>query len=232
MDYSMIDNFLGIGAYTIPEAARLIGTNAPLLRRWVKPDFYTKPKKEHLSQNKALWKIQHDEVGDPMLGFRDLIEARIVRALRNAGISLQSIRLCLERAREIIHDDHPFSTSLFKTDGSSIFLQITDGLDDIKLIDLKMRQHVFRDVVLPSFMDLEFGNSAVVKWWPMSGKKSIVIDPLYSFGQPIIAGKGISTKRICELVSAEKSKAVVSRFYDLSMTQIDDALKYELSLKH
>lgn len=94
----------------------------------------------------ALWTPQYDPDADgPLLGFRDLIEACIVHALRRSPTGLPTIRLCIERAKEMVGENHPFSTRAFKTDGRKIFLEITKGVDEPRLIDLKDRQHVFRD---------------------------------------------------------------------------------------
>lgn len=219
-----------VGAYSIPEAARLIDANAAQIRRWVSGYRYRHDDALHLQP--PLWRPQHEE-GDsgPLLGFRDLIEARIVRALRKQNIGLQSIRICLKRAQEIVDDERPFSSARFKTDGKSIFLEITEGLEEPRLIDLKKRQHVFRRIVKPSFKDLEFDEEAAVRWWPVAGKQTVVIDPTRAFGQPIVASRGISTERLKEAVDAEGSIDQVARLYDLTPQIIRDALDYQETLR-
>ncbi|MDR6850367.1 uncharacterized protein (DUF433 family) [Sphingomonas sp. BE137] len=162
-----------------------------------------------------------------LLGFRDLIEARIVNALREKRIGLQTIRLCMERARAIVGEDRPFSTSQFKTDGKTIFLEITRGLDEPQLIDLKRSQGVFNRVVAPSLADLDFGPGGAERWWLLHGKRTIVADPERSFGQPIVAEHGITTARVAQAVRAEGSIASVAKLYDLKPRLIRDALAYE-----
>jgi hypothetical protein len=44
------------------------------------------------------------------LGFRDLIELRFVNAFLQAGLRLNTIRKCLDYARECVNDPRPFST--------------------------------------------------------------------------------------------------------------------------
>src|SRR3546814_525183 len=137
--------------------------------------------------------LDPEEADGVLLGFRDLIETRIVNALREKRIGLPTIRICMNRAREIVGQDHPFSTSQFKTDGKSIFLEITRDLDEPELIDLKHKQGVFRRVVAPSLADLDFGPDGAERWWLLHGKQTIVADPERSFGQPIVAQHGISS---------------------------------------
>lgn len=218
----------GIGIYTAPEAARMVGMGAQTLRRWVL-GYDHKSKDARLQHEPALWTPQYDpEASDGvLLGFRDLIEARIVNALRKKRIGLPTIRICMERAKEIVGQERPFSTSDFKTDGKNIFLQITRDLDEPELIDLKHKQGVFRRVVEPSLADLDFGPDGAERWWLLHGKKTIVADPVRSFGQPIVAGHGITTARLAQAVKVEGSIAKVAQFYEVQPRLVRDALTYE-----
>jgi uncharacterized protein (DUF433 family) len=222
----------GIGVYTAPEAARMVGMNPQTLRRWLL-GYDHRSKEGKLLREGPLWQPQYGPEEDEsiLLGFRDLIEARIVHALRNRRIGLQTVRICIDRARAIVGQDHPFSTSLFKTDGKSIFLEITRGLDEPELIDLKRSQGVFNRVVAPSLSDLDFGPEGAERWWLLQGKKTIVADPARSFGQPIIAEIGITTNRIAQAVKAEGSVLKVAKMYEIKPRLIHDALDYEHQLE-
>ena len=216
----------GIGIYTAPEAARMVGMRPGTLRRWLVGY-------DHDAKHEApLWHPQYDPADEDgmLLGFRDLVEARIVNALRAKKIGLPTIRTCLERARAIVGQDHPFSTRQFKTDGKTIFLEITRGLDEPQLIDLKRSQGVFSRVVAPTLDDLDFGKEGAERWWLLHGKRTIVADPGRSFGQPIVADHGITTARVAQAVEAEGSVARVAKIYELRPALIRDALAYESQL--
>jgi len=219
----------GVGAYTPVEAARLLHMQPVTLRRWLYGYDY-----DHEGEARAqppLWRPQYDvETNGPLLGFRDLVEARIVHALRKSHIGLPTIRLCIDRAREMLGDDHPFSTRAFKSDGKRIFLEITQGLEEPRLIDLKDRQHVFRDFVLPSLKGLEFGDERVERWWLVPARKTIVADPKRSFGQPIVDKVGILTSRVVQELKAEGSVERVAKLYEVPVSAIRDAIKFERSL--
>jgi uncharacterized protein (DUF433 family) len=220
----------GIGIYTAPEAARMVGMGARTLRRWLLG--YEHGVSGGTRIENPLWRAQYSPDDDEgvLLGFRDLIEARIVHALRAKRIGLPTIRVCLDRAREIVGDDHPFSTPQFKTDGKTIFLEITRGLDEPQLIDLKRSQGVFSRVVQPSLADLDFGPGGAERWWLLHGKRTVVADPERAFGQPIIAEHGITTARIAQAVEAEGSIARVAEIYEIKPRLIRDALAYEHQL--
>jgi uncharacterized protein (DUF433 family) len=217
---------LGLGIYTAPEAAWLIGMSPKTLRRWLLGYEY-----DHhgpLTHQGPLWQPQHAlDDGEVLLGFRDLVEARIVNALRAKGIGLQTIRICLERAREIIGDDHPLSTKMFRTDGRRIFLEITDKTNEPQLVDLKRRQGVFKRVVEPSLSGLEFGEDVAERWWLLPTKRTIVADPEFAFGQPSLAGHSTTTARIAQAVRAEGSVRRVAKLFEVKETAVRDALAFE-----
>ena len=213
----------GIGIYTAPEAARMVGMQPGTLRRWLLGY-------DHDAKHESpLWSPQYEPTEDEgvLLGFRDLVEARIVNALRAKKIGLPTIRVCMDRARDIVCQDRPFSTSQFKTDGKTIFLEITRGLDEPQLIDLRRKQGVFNRVVAPSLADLDFGPDGAERWWLLHGKRTIVADPDRAFGQPIVAEHGMTTARVAQAVKAEGSISAVAKIYEIKPKLIKDALAYE-----
>lgn len=216
----------GIGIYTPPEAARMIGMHSATLRRWLIG--YQHDGKDEPN----LWQPQYALSDEGLfLGFRDLIEARIVNALRDRRIGLQTIRTCISRARDIVGDERPFSTREFKTDGKTIFLEITKDLEEPIFIDLRRSQGVFKRVVEPTLKDLDFGDEGAERWWLLPGKKSVVADPARSFGQPIVTDQGISTAVLAEAVEAEGSVKKVAELFEVEPSAVRDALAYEASLR-
>ena len=216
----------GIGAYTPTEAARLTGVPPSALRRWLFG--YTYDHHGPRTTQEPLWRPQYGiDQEDPILGFRDLIEARMVGNLRELGIGLPTIRACLRTAAEIAEDDHPFSSASFRTDGKRLFLERVgkDGKHDV--IDLKSRQHAFARVVERSFVDLEFDDSKATRWFLLPQKQTIVADPERSFGQPIAAVGGVPTSRLAQAVRAEGSADKVARIFEIAVNVVRDAVKFE-----
>jgi len=222
----MTEPAYNVGAYTLTEAGRLLGVAPSTLRRWLFG--YSYDHHGPLTQQEPLWRPEYGaDQDEPLLGFRDLIEARIVRGLRKLNIGLPTIRECLRRAGELVKDDHPFSTRSFKTNGRRIFLDQMYEPDGGILLDLKLRQLVFREIVEPSFVDLDFDTDTASRWWLLPHKKTIVIDPARSFGQPIVAENGVPTARIAQAVEAEGSLDRVARLFEMKPAVVRDALAYE-----
>lgn len=226
---------LGIGYYTVPEAARLVRMPGINIRRWLGGYTFTSGNKSSGSKSRRMPPLWLPELatGDAHLelGFRDLIELRFVNAFAEEGVDLRIIRSCLEHAREAVRDPRPFSTRRFRTDGRTIFLDTLKATGESELLDLKRGQFVIRSVIERTFKDLDLDNEVVARWRPFRGKDTIVIDPQRAFGQPIAAAYGVPTVVLAEAVTSEGSVDRVSRLYEVPSAIVRDAVRFEASLQ-
>jgi uncharacterized protein (DUF433 family) len=224
-------DLFGVGSYKIQEAARLLRTPAINISRWMKG--YSYHRKGQVYASPPLWKAQWaaNDRNQLEIGFRDLIELRFVKAFVEAGVGLLAVRNCLDFARELVKDDHPFSTRRFRTDGKTIFLESAKQVsDDNEMLDLKKRQYVFAQIIERTFKDLDIEGDAVARWRPLNGKDSIVIDPNRSFGQPIASASGVPTIVLAQAVEAEGSHERVARLFEVSVAAVKDAVRFESTL--
>jgi len=229
---------LSRGAYSASEGLRLLNFNRTssatrrvsrsTVSRWLR-GYEFGPEGEGHSE--PLWRPDYQNDDNLIeLSFRDLIELRFVKAFRDIGLALPTIRECYQRAAEEVHDERPFSTQKFRTDGKTIFLEITEGIQEAKLVDLRRRQNVFRTIVEPSLKDLEFDASAVARWFPLGiTRKSVVIDPTRSFGRPVSAS-GVPTEVLNRAFAIEGSVTRVVQLYDVTTAEVKDAVAFEKRL--
>jgi uncharacterized protein (DUF433 family) len=217
---------LGVGLYTAAEAARLTGIPADRIRRWL--EGYGHGRGDNVGRSGPLWTPQLPRIGREVgLGFRDLMELRFVAGFVTAGIGLQSIRRALVVGREIISDERPFSTKRFRTDGRTIFLQVSKEVGEPTLIDLVSQQYGLHRIMELNCRDIDFGENVPERWWPMSHRSQVVVDPVRNFGQPIVAQHGVPTRAIADAVAAEGSALKVATLFDLPAKAVRDALAFE-----
>lgn len=222
-------DLIGIGLYTAAEAARLVRVAPQRLRRWMTGYHYSAGGQPQWMA--PLWTPQIPRIDAELaLGFRDLTELRFIVGFRKAGLALQTIRASLRAAQVMIGEDRPFSTHRFATDGQRIFLEIADQTKEPQLIDLAKGQYAFKQMIEPSFKDLEFEHGVAARWWPLPGRRSIVIDPQRSFGQPIAADSGVPTAALAAAVEAEGSVKAAARAYEVPPSVVRDAIEFEAHL--
>jgi uncharacterized protein (DUF433 family) len=211
----------GQGIYTPQQAARLIGATPQEILRWTRGSGPSEP----------LWKAHYQDLDDTTeISFSDMIEVRVVKALRKAGVSLQAIRFAIEFARDKFGSDHPLVSLDFKTDGQEILI---DALEhDGELVSLSRMhpgQKVFRDVVSQSLNDLEYEAGTAVLWRPSSAKH-VVIDPQRSFGSPILDKAGISTRILFSDFQEYNDLSYVAKIYEVPRTLVANAVAFEKRL--
>jgi uncharacterized protein (DUF433 family) len=217
---------LGIGFYTVADAARLLRTPSLNIRRWL--GGYRFRLNGKTINMLPLWTPELPALDEHLeLGFRDLVELRFVIAFTKAGMGLKAIRHCLDYAREIVNDERPFSTRKFRTDGRTIFFDRMQGSHDAEILDVKKRQYVFKRAIARTFKDLDIEQDVVTRWRPFEGKSSIVVDPSRAFGQAIMSEFGIPTAVLADAVDAEGSLERVSALYDVPAIAVRDAVKFE-----
>jgi uncharacterized protein (DUF433 family) len=215
-------NLIGIGLYTPAEAGRLVQVAPAKILRWLRGHDISG---KHYD---PLWDPQVD-LGDQgiALGFRDLMEIRVAAAFIERGLSAQKVRQAILLARDIIGDDRPLSTSRFRTDGRSVFLQIGEEEGEPKLIDLFKSQYAFREVMERSLSNIDYGaDGAPARWWVLGKSKSIVIDPARSFGRPIEAETSVPAEVLAAAVKAEGSVEAAARGWDVPVRAVKRAVAF------
>ncbi|MBN1273426.1 MAG: DUF433 domain-containing protein, partial [Candidatus Aminicenantes bacterium] len=66
------------------------------------------------------------------------------------------------------------------------------------------------------------------RWFPQSGNRLVVLDPLVSFGRPSIVRKGITTENIYDLYIAEERKIdIICKWLNLTEKEVTAAVRFE-----
>lgn len=217
-----MNSLLGVGIYSVQEAAAITGVEARKIRRWLF--------QKEAGELAGLWVPELYPAGvTDALSFHDLLELRFVAAFRKHGVSLQTIRVAVEHAKEFIGSPYPFTCKKFLTDGRSIFAHTLEETGDACLVDLVRKQYVFQRVISPSlYAGIEYGSDDLAaRWFPTRSRK-IVLDPARSFGKPILNGYGVTTEALFAAWKAEgESFKSVAFSYDIPQQYVEAAVKFE-----
>lgn len=216
----------GIGLYTLQQASRLSGAKASEVSRWLFGYKANEGKRQP-----PLWQPQIKDVEEKVIGFRDLMELRVVKAFARHGVPVQLIRVALHNAKEIFGSEYPLTSHRFLTDGRSIFHEAVDQSGE-ELTDLVKRQLVFESIIRPQLYEgIEFSaQGAAVRWFPNQGKV-VMLDPEISFGRPVLAAHGIPTEIIAQAMQVEQNAKAVAAQFEVSVDQVKAAVRFEKQLQ-
>jgi len=195
------------------------------IRRWL--GGYTYRKKGETIDLPPLWRPQLPSSEHHIeLGFRDLIELRVIKSFLDAGLSMITIRNAWNMPANVQTMSDRSPRVGFRPMVVPFFWKACGDPEEAELLDLKSRQYVIRNVIDRTFKDLDLSDDIVTRWRPFRGKKSIVIDPQRAFGQPIATLYGVPTIVLAEATTAEGSIERVSYLYDVPACG-RDAISFE-----
>lgn len=233
--------YSGTGFYSLAEASRLVRVPAKSITRWLYGYSYTTTDKNHDKQQRfsaPLWETEYaaDSFADKVIGFRDLLELRVVREFVGHGVPLLVVRRCLETARQV-YGDYPMTTHKFCTDGKTVFMSVMrDGLES-ELLDLRKRQLVFSDIIKPSlYSGIEYDGDTARRWYPEGkNRRNIVLDPKQQFGKPVVVDVGVPTEALFSNYKVEggdqAALSIVARIFDLPVRRVQAAVQFEEQLR-
>jgi uncharacterized protein (DUF433 family) len=222
-------SIVGLGFYTVPEAARIIDASSNEVRRWLY-GYESRYASGTRYRVPPLWQRQFDQEDIDGLGFLDLLELRLVKAFRSHYVSLQAIRAAAAYARQSFSVSHPFTCKQFLTDGRGVFSYVLNETGDESLVDMVKRQNVFNEVVGPSlYAGIQFSSHGEAqRWFPMDRNRHVVIDPAIAFGSPTLASSGITTLAVARSYAAENEDASrVASLFEITRKDVGYAVKYE-----
>ncbi len=228
---------VGVGLYTVSNAARLLQMPSRKIRRWVQGYVYRYAGAKRDSDPvfaRALTELE----GVLLLSFVDLIELKFVEMFRSEGVLMSVIRAAAREGARLFGTDHPFAVRGFKTDGRAIFATLQDadaeeiGIRAEELVqELHRGQYVFAHMVTPFFRKLEWEAEELRRYWPMGKDYRVVIDPQIAFGQPVDAFTGVPTNALFIAVEGGAAVEDVGSWYDVPRDAVTHAVEYEASLR-
>ncbi|MFZ6761296.1 hypothetical protein [Pseudoroseomonas sp. WGS1072] len=221
--------------YPVAYAARLAGLDTNTARRWVRGYAYG-PKGQRRQGAPVLQLAPAGKEGQLGLTFEQLLTLRLVRAFREKGLGLPTIKKAAQEAVTRYGIKNPFVSRAFRSDGRSVFIELTKRGDlrgdEQLMVNALTGQHQFREVVEPSlFQDVVFTGDVPSQWFPLGRQHAVVIRPDRAFGAPHVADSGVRTDVIAEAVTAEGgSEAAIARvasWFGIAEAGVRDALAAE-----
>lgn len=225
---------IGVGLYTIPEAARIVGVKTDTLRGWVKANRYS-VRGIAYDRRPVIAHALPDHPG--VVTFLELIELLFIKLFRDEGVSMLVIRRASQRAAEQFNSPYPFAVRQFDTDGKHIFSTLRMKSDNHSIVeDISRGQYAFEHIVRPFFRKLEYHDAGeqhgALKFWPLERQGRVVLDPQRSFGTPIDAEKGVPTGVLYSAVQSGDGQTyeTVARWFEVPVEAVESAVRFERSL--
>lgn len=212
-------------AYGLAEASRYLKLPAATLRSWVagRPC----PKANAVGHSRPL--IHPPKKQPLLLTFWNLIEAHVLRSLRTEhGVSIKAVRQALTYAEQTEQIDRLLLRKDLRTNAGKLLLDKYGELIDLSASgQLAMRKIFEKHLMRVEWDEWQFP----VRLYPFVSDEAdlrpIAIDPKIAFGRPVVLRAGVSTGIIEERIDAGETTADLADDYNLSPSEIEEAILYE-----
>ena len=215
-------DWINLGAYTLSQAAKLLGVRPDMVGRWIYGD--------KISQAAVLPQLQ--TLKGELITFLDLIQAMAISEIRRQKrLSLHKIRLTVKAAKDL-GIDFPFArehtTYLFRDE---VVIRTSDG----RIIQAtgKYSKHDLLDPILYPYWEHsgcdKFGLASIYTAL-RDGYRKVELSPAINFGAPTILPCGYTVETLVSSYDAEGSVDAAAEVCDVNPRDVKLALKYEQKL--
>ena len=214
------------GLYSVPLAARLVGMHPSTLTTWANGYERLAPGRPMVKQGPVITSVQSED--NRSIPFIGLVEATVVQAFRQTGLSLQRIRKALEVLSEQGELNHALAARLLYSDGANVLYDYARREGDLALRMLTVvsnGQHVFHEVIEQYLTRITFGDEwATELILPVTDRQLLRARPTIANGDPLFVHGGAPLSAVRSRLQAGEPIDSVGLDYGVPADEIIEAM--------
>lgn len=197
---------------TPPEVARHLVIPRPTIYYWLHETAGGVP---------LVHRVEPEKRGWPSVPFVAVIEAYVLRSLRDLGLTKSKIRRAAADVRREFDTPYGLATKRIATDGIDIFVHYAD--DDLARVG--DRQFPIRDVINDylKYIIWDHGDDfpARLRLRQYSDVAPVIIDPRFGWGAPVVEATKVPVDAVVDLWLAGESIDDVADEYNMAREQVE-----------
>ena len=162
--------------------------------------------------------------GWPRVPFVGVVEAYVLRALRESGLRMQDIRTAAEIVRREFDDPYALAQRRIATDGLGIFVRLADE----SIIHAPDRQSAIDEVVRDHLRYISWddaGRPQALRLAQFPAGAAVIINPDFAWGAPVLESTRTPVGGIVDLWRAGDPMIGIAEEYGLSIRVVEDVLR-------
>lgn len=216
--------------YGISQAANYLNIPLQTLRSWIRGRKYPIGQGGKVRFSAPVIKLPKAHL--PMLSFMNLVEAHVLKGIRKVeNVPFYKVRNALAFVEQKFQSKHPLADYQFLTDGVDLFIEHLDELITVS----NSGQLAFREIIETYLRRVDRNPEMTpIRLYPFVKRdaektepKVISINPLVSFGRPVIVGTGVPTEVVAERFHAGDSLKDLTEDYGITEEKVVEAIRYE-----
>lgn len=162
--------------------------------------------------------------GWPRMPFIGIVEAYVLRALRDLRMPLADIRLAVEMVREEFDDPYALASQRIATDGVGVFVRVADN----SIVHARDRQVAIREVIAEHLEYISWDSSGRpeslrLPQYPRDA--AVIIDPKFAWGAPVLASNKVPVEAMVSAWRTGESMDAIADEYSMSSRIVEDVLR-------
>jgi uncharacterized protein (DUF433 family) len=179
--------------------------------------------------------VRDERTRDEAVTWGEFVETRLLAEFRARGASMHRLRPAVVRLREEF-GRYPLAHArpFLDIDGRELVRHVQHevGITGHEMLVVVRSGQAMTSAPVKSFVgdlryvgDTDREASAVV---PVQFGGLVTLDPLYQYGRPVV--RAVPTEVVAEQFRAGESAETIADLFDLTVAQVEQALRFELSL--
>ncbi|GAA1637655.1 hypothetical protein GCM10009744_28660 [Kribbella alba] len=204
-----LDARFDLPIFTKTETAMHLGLPPTTLRYWLQTGALQAAEREHSSQ--------------ATMTFASVVEAHMLRQLRVAGLSLRAIRDAAIRLRSEVGRPYPLAWKRLAHDGRDLLMEITAEGRDPSWERIRDSQGGLAGVVELGLEPISWAPDDYANRLRLVAYRGaqVIVDPRFSFGQPILERAGVRVEDVVDLARAGESYQVIADEFGIETTEVE-----------
>ncbi|KAA9107929.1 DUF433 domain-containing protein [Microbacterium rhizomatis] len=219
----MASTLLDRAIYSYSDVDRLVGLHSGTARRWL----------EGYARSGRFYDpvLREGPTGSEVVTWGEMVEARLLAEFRSHQVPIQRLRPAVVRLREEF-GRYPLAHArpFLDVEGRELVRAVQEevGVDgSLRLVVVRNGQTLLAEATQRFNDTVRYDDSGVVaRLTPIARTPEVVMDPLRTFGQPAV--RNVRTDTIAEAFRAGTSREELADLYELSLDQVDAAIRFEL----
>lgn len=218
----MAGSLLDRAIYSYADVDRLVGLRPGTARRWLEGyerlgRFYDPV-------------LRREPSGSDSVTWGEMVEARLLAEFRDHEVPVQRMRPAIMKLREEF-GPYPLAHArpFLDVEGRELVQVVQEqvGLERVlALVVVRDGQYVLTDGAERFRSAVEYSDSVASRLYPDRRTPEVTMDPRRAFGQPAV--RNVRTDSLAEDYRAGASREELADLYDLSLDQVDGAIRFEL----
>lgn len=218
----MATSLLDRAIYSYADVDRLVGLRVGTARRWL----------EGYERQGRFYDpvLRPEPTGSDAVTWGEMVEARLLAEFRDLKVTVQRMRPAIEKLREEFGRYPLAHARPFLDVGGRELVQVVQqevGLErGLQLVVVRDGQYVLTDAAQRFSSAVEYDDNEAGLLRPDLCTPDVVMDPQRAFGQPAV--RNVRTDALAEDYRAGTSREDLADLYDLTLGQVDEAIRFEL----